>query len=165
MKKIFITLGILLFSLCLYGFEADAESKRILGTKEEKEEPAVPILHYEEETVSPQKTNAELYQQYHLLIVSSLEEAQNYLADDQRWAYRMVHNASKYMQLLLGLLHSKDKDNLLQINQDIKQIVLDIKVNNLSEHKKKKIERNIGSIVRSFEKQASFSTAKAWIKK
>lgn len=165
MRKIFITLGILLFSLCLYGFEVDAESKRILGTKEEKEEPAAPILHYEEEPISPVKTNTELYQQYHLLIVSSLEEAQSYLADDQRWAYRMVHNASNYMQLLLDLLNDKDKDNLSQINQDIKQIVLDTKVNNLSEHKKNKIKRNLGGIVRSLEKQANFSKAKAWIKK
>lgn len=165
MKNFFITVVVLLIPLCLYGFEVDAESKRILGEKEEKEEPAAPILQYEEDAASPLKTNAELYQQYHLLIVTSLEEAEKYISSDQRFAYRMADNASNYMRLLLGLINAKDKSSLSQIDQEIEEIVLNIKAKNLLEYKKKKIKRQLGRIVKKLEKQASFSKAKAWIKK
>ncbi len=144
--------------LCAFksGYESDAEKN--------PEEHTGPVVTYKE-TVSPQKSSEELYHEYHLLSITSLEEAQNSIFDDQRWAYRMVDNAYRYLQLLIGLLEDDHKDAFSQISKELKIMLSALKKKNLAEFKKTKINDNLKNIAKLLGKDYKYSQAKPWIKK
>lgn len=118
-----------------------------------------------QETISPQKSNIELYQQYHLLIIASLEEAANTLSEDQVWAYRMTHNAYSYLQLLLPLLLEEQQDKLLEIAQELNQLIRSLKKDNLTDFKKEKIKDKLKQISAVLQKKFLYEEVRDWIKK
>ena len=150
-----------ILSFCLLcGFKAGAD---IEGSGKRLNTPITPVLEYEE-TVSASKSNHELYQQYHLLIVTSLEEASNAIIDDEQWAFRMAQSAYKYVALLDNLLDDKRKGTFDVMGRDLKALTLRIKSRRLSTAQKKEIAHNLKILASDLESNFNFKKMRTWIK-
>jgi len=159
MKKSISCLLILVTAALLCGFESG-----IVFEETEPPETVGPVIEYEE-TIAPQKSNKELYQQYFLLAVTSLEEAQSALTDNPRWAYRMAHNAYNYMNLLSGLLVEEQKIPFDDLSGELNVVLAKIKRFNLNRSQVIRARDRIKDITAMLEADYDFKKAKIWIRK
>ncbi|MFH1459223.1 MAG: hypothetical protein ABIG64_02455 [Candidatus Omnitrophota bacterium] len=142
--KITKSLLLLVLGLFLCGFEAGVQ----IGDPEESEELAnTPVVNYEE-TVTAVKSDLELYQQYYVIIVSSLEEASLTLTDNNQWAYRMADNAYRYMTLLEKFIETEKKSEFYRLKDTIKPIVAKLKNGNISVKETLEIQTSINAVVK-----------------
>ena len=84
----------------LTGFNAGIEAEDV---KNSQVKPSEIVLEYKEPIVV-QESNQDLYLQYHLLVVNSLEEAGYSFADNRAWASRMTQEAYNYVKLIKKLV-------------------------------------------------------------
>jgi len=162
MQKIFYSISIIITALFLCGFVIGTQ----IGDPEDKQlsEPIAPILEYEE-TIQPYKSNQELYKQYYLLSISSLEEAISSLQDkNQLWTYRMVHNSYKYVKLMSDLAIDDYKSEYGPISDDLKAISLDVKKRNINKSKKNQIKNNLKKNKKIIEENLFWGIVSEWIK-
>lgn len=160
MRQTLYLICCILFFCLLCGFKAGADLE---GSDKRSNTPLAPVFEYEE-TVSVSKSNHELYQQYHLLIVTSLEEASNAIIDDERWAFRMAQSAYKYVALLDNLLDDKQKGTFDVMGRDLKALTSRIKTRRLSAAQKKEIARNLKVLASDLESNYNFKKMRRWIK-
>ena len=163
MKKNLYSISILITALFLYGFVAGAEIENIKDKDKQLSQPTGPIVDYEE-TIAPYKSSQELYQEYHLLAISSLSEAESSFQENQVWTYRMVHNASKYIKLLNGLVIDAQKQKYLDIIERLKPMLASLKNRNTHGYQATKIKDELNTIAQILEQEFSWEKAKAWIK-
>lgn len=160
MKQIFNLICCVLFFCLLCGFQAGVDLE---DSDKASNEPVAPVIEYEE-TVSASKSNLELYQQYHLLIITSLEEASNIVTDDQQWAFRLAQSAYKYVTLLDNLLNDNRKGTFEAVGEDLKALTLSIKSGNLITEKKKRISHNLKAMAKDFKSKYNLKKVQTWIK-
>lgn len=161
MKKILYSINIVIIGLCLCGFVAGVE----IGDPEDNQpsEPTSPVLEYTD-TIAPSKSSQELYKEYHLLAISSLDEAESSFQENQLWTYRMVHNAANYIKLLNGLVMDAQKQEYLEIIERFQPILVTLKNKNLQKYQLIKIQDELKDIAKTLEQDYSWEKAKAWIK-
>ncbi|MBU1088126.1 MAG: hypothetical protein KKD05_11505 [Candidatus Omnitrophica bacterium] len=161
MKKYLYLISIIITALFLCGFVAGVE----IGGPDDKQlsEPNTPVLEYEE-TIAAPKSSQELYNQYHLLAVSSLEEAQTSFQENKLWTYRMVHNASKYIKLMQGLALDEYKQEYATVSDIIKPLLSDLKNINLSKFQTIRIKQQLNNIEKQLEADYPWEKVKTWIK-
>ncbi|MBU4304170.1 MAG: hypothetical protein KJ893_00865 [Candidatus Omnitrophica bacterium] len=143
----------------LTGFTSGIELER---SEKHDAEPGGPVLKYEE-TVYPQKSPKEKYEQYHLLAVTSLEEAKNSLAKNSLWAYRMAHNAGNYIRLLQKLIKEEYRQEIAGVNERLIPLVRQIKKGDLPLVKTKDIENELEHIAKLLENKYSYDKVALWI--
>jgi len=158
----FICCGLIFFLLC--GFEAGEQVEAEKNKQSSSLKSDKPVLKYEE-TIVPQKSSQELYQQYHLLITSSLEEAAETITQNRHWAYRMAENGYRYIKLLDRLLIDKHKGAFDELSKQLQEILNDMKRANLSTPRQKRITEHIEKVAAELEKSFNFKKVKSWIKK
>jgi len=159
MKKIIAASITILPLLVLCAFTSGIELER---SEKHHSEPSGPVLKYEE-TVYPQKSPKEQYEQYHLLAVTSLEEAKNSLEKKSLWAYRMAHNAGNYIRLLQKLIKEDYQLEIAGVNERLIPLVRQIKRGHLSLVKTRDIENELGQIAELMENKYSYDKVAAWI--
>ncbi|MBU1043696.1 MAG: hypothetical protein KJ915_04775 [Candidatus Omnitrophica bacterium] len=161
MRKFLYSSGIIITALFLYGFVAGVE----IGDPDDVQlsEPNSPVLEYEETIVVP-KTNQELYNQYHLLAISSLEEAQTSFQENKLWTYRMVHNASNYIKLMHALALDEYKQEYTTILESLKPLIADLKNSSKHKYQTAQIKHQLKNIEKELEQDYSWEKVKAWIK-
>ncbi len=151
---------IILAAFCLTGFESGAQSEKSSGPREKQNGP---VLHYEE-TIYPQKLNQGKYAQYHLLIVSSLEEAQKTLAEDRHWAYRMAHNAYKYAGLTKEIIKDEHKEIFVSYSDALSGLLSRIKKKNPSSFYIDELKKDLKKMAGEFKYSFNYEKIKEWIK-
>ncbi|MFH1062439.1 MAG: hypothetical protein V1747_06085 [Candidatus Omnitrophota bacterium] len=161
MKKILYSISMLITALFLCGFVAGVE----IGDPEDKQpaEPTGPIVEYID-TIAPYKSSQELYQQYHLLAISSLEEAESSFQENRLWTYRMARNASNYIKLLNGLVIDAKKPKYGEVLERLKPVIDSLKNKNRQEYKAIKFKDELKSIAKTLEQDYSWEKVKTWIK-
>ncbi len=161
MKKTLYSISIIITALFLCGFVAGVE----IGDPDDNQpsEPTSPVLEYEE-TIAPTKSNQELYKQYHLLLISSLEEALSSFQENHLWTYRMVHNSYKYVKLLKGLALDDYKSEYGAVLENLKPIISDLKKRNINKSKKMQLKSDLKKIKKKLEQDFAWGTVKEWIK-
>ncbi|MDD5746755.1 MAG: hypothetical protein PHO30_05765 [Candidatus Omnitrophica bacterium] len=160
MKKIFFALGLVSAALSLCGFVSGVPSENKVNTPHG---PTEPVLQYEE-TVTPIKSNPELYQQYHLLIVTSLEEARRAIPGDRQWAYRMVHNAYRYVQLQEKVVRTEHQAVFSGLKEKIEPLLVSLKQKNLTSRQQREIDSDLKQITAVVAKELRYKDVAAWIK-
>jgi len=118
-----------------------------------------------EETISPHRSNVELYQEYHLLIITSLEEAEKTLTDDQYWALRMTQNAYNYLQLLSELLTQKVSAELKELFPEFENLINYLKKYNLTEIKKGALKTDLRDLAKLLKQEYNLNKINLWLKK
>jgi len=160
MKNLIYIFGLISAALFLCGFESGVT----IGDKSDTpKEPTQPVLQYEK-TVSPAKSNIELYQEYYLLIVTSLKEAQLAMPGNQQWAYRMVHNAYKYAQLQEQLVYAEHQDAFSALKEKFVSLIALLKKNNATSRQLREIDEGLKETASVVEKEFRYETAASWIK-
>ncbi|MBI4845434.1 MAG: hypothetical protein HY810_03040 [Candidatus Omnitrophica bacterium] len=124
---------------------------------------AEPVLEYEE-TVYPQKSFREQYEQYYLLVVSSLEEARLSLGENQQLAHRMAHNSGNYFKLLQLLVKSEFKKNFEELNSKLLALRISLKKTNLSSSEKDNIVKELEIIEKKIKLEFGYERTALWIK-
>lgn len=160
MKNNFLIILICLTAVFTCGFESGIE---VENSTDKPDEPAKPVLSFEK-TTYPKKSSKERYLQYHLLVVSSLEEAEVRFGDNRRWAYRMAHNAYNYLRLMEGLLKNEHKKEIIEIKEQLKPVVDKIKKANLTTAQTNYIKDQLQQIAEVIDKSYSIDKVKRWIK-
>ncbi len=146
--------------ILLTGFDSGIEAEKV---KDIQASPSGPILEYEEPIV-PQESTQDLYHQYHLLVITSLEEASSSLAKDPAWSYHMAQNAYNYIKLLRKLLKEEYKDGFVDIIKDLKALMSDMKNRRLSGSKRNKIAEELGALADNLENNFDFGKMQTWLK-
>ena len=153
-----ICCGLVFFLLS--GFGAGIEAERI---KNNQAKPTGPVLEYEEPVV-PRESNQDLYHQYHLLVITSLEEASSALVEDPAWSYRMAQNAYNYIKLLRKLVKDEHRDAFVNINKELKALMSDIRKRNLTGSKRKKLAKELNALAEDLEDNFNFENIESWLK-
>lgn len=133
------------------------------GFHKKKKGPTEPVSEYEV-TVKPQQSVEDLYQQYHLLIVTSLKEASDSINKDYHRACGMIKNAYHYLQILSELYIDEHKDDLREMKTQIKEIYSSLERSNLTQIKKSKIERRLKDIVAVLKTDYKYEKIAEWTK-
>jgi hypothetical protein len=166
MKKTGYIFLVILTALFLAGFKAGSETvEQTLQKKRAKttEKPASgPVVEYTE-TVASEKTPQELYTQYHLLAVSSIEEAVSTFTDNKTWTYRMAHNSLKYVKLLQGLVSEENSGEFSGLLEELKPLVSGLKRRNLTQMQQQVYMDKLKHIAATLEQDFSWEKAKQWI--
>ncbi len=160
MKKIYYALGLVSAALSLCGFVSGVASD---NKRDTPKEPTEPVVKYEE-TVSPVKSNVELYQQYHLLILTSIKEAQQAMPDNQQWAYRMMHNAYKYVHLQESLVLTEYQNAFVSLKEMIEPLLVLLKTKNPAPHQLREIDEQLKKVASVVDKEFRYKTVASWIK-
>ncbi|MCG2712956.1 MAG: hypothetical protein L6416_11635 [Candidatus Omnitrophica bacterium] len=153
-----ICCGLVFFLLS--GFEAGIEAEKL---KNDQAEPSAPVLEYEEPVVS-RESNQNLYQQYHLLIITSLEEASSTFEEDPAWSYSMAENACNYIKLLGKLLKEEHKDAFVNLNIGLNALMNDLQKRNLAGSRRKKLVKELDALADDLEYNFDFEKIQSWIK-
>ncbi len=153
-----ICCGLVFFLLS--GFVAGIEAEKVKNTQAK---PSGPILEYDETDV-PRESNQDLYHQYHLLVITSLEEASSTLAEDPAWSYRMAQNAYNYIKLLRKLVKDEYKDVFANINNDLNVLMSDMQKRNLTGSKRKKLAKELDALAEALKENFDFGKIQSWIK-
>ena len=163
MKKALYLLLIVTAALS-YGFEVGDLTDKTLEEQRASSGQPSPVFKYEE-TITPQVPNTDLYQQYYLLIVTSLDEALQTFSENQKWAFRMVHNAYSYFKLLKNLIIDEQKDKFTPVEENLKDIAERLKkTKNFSRAEKMEIKKEISEVQGVLKKDYNFEKVKGWIK-
>lgn len=120
MKHFFCLICCGLVFLLLTGFDGGIEAEKL---KDAQAINTDRVIEYEEPVV-PQESNQDLYLQYHLLMVTSLEESSVSLA-----------NAYNYNKLIINLLKEEHQDIFIKKNEHINALMLDMDKRNLPNSK------------------------------
>jgi len=145
------TLIILIAGFFLCGFETGVQ----IGDPAQSQEPTdVPVVEYEE-TVTAVKSDLELYQQYYVIIVSSLEDAIITLEDNILWAYRMTDNAFRYMNLLEKFIDKEQTLEFQGLKDELNPIVVELKAGNISKRQVQEIQKSFTHIIKSLKNDFS----------
>jgi hypothetical protein len=163
MRKILYLISIVTTALFLCGFVAGEEVEKAKDKAKKQAVQTTPVLEYQE-TIAPQKTNQELYQQYHLLAVSSLEEAESSFQENKLWTFRMVQNAVNYTKLLQELVMDAQKKEYTPILERLNPLLTDLKQRSIDRSKTEKIKAELSSVAKTLEQDYSWEKVKAWIK-
>ena len=167
MKKIYYSTLLILTALAVCGFRVGSESLEDITAKKKasKRDVAVdgPVVVYTE-TVIPEKTPQQLYKQYHLLAVSSLEESVSALDDNKQWAFRMAHNAYKYIKLIQALIVPEKQQEFDILMCDLQPLLDKLKKRNVSSVQQLEIARGIEQISQILDNDFAWEEVKQWIK-
>ncbi|MFH2144711.1 MAG: hypothetical protein ABII75_01600 [Candidatus Omnitrophota bacterium] len=161
MKK---TVSVIFLSImCLFacGFKSGSDMKYKTETKKP---PDAPVYKYED-VIIPQNTPRELYQQYRLIIQTSLEEAAKSIKDNPQWAYRMAHNAYKYMGLLQALIEEKYQDKFSLMHKDMRSAATQLRKSDMSRSEKRRLERELEKMAETLKSDFKLIQVQTWIKK
>lgn len=153
-----ICCGLVFFLLS--GFDAGIEAEKI---KNNQAKPSGPVFEYEEPDI-PQESNQDLYHQYHLLVITSLEEASSALTEDPAWSYHMAQNAYNYIKLFRKLLKEDHKDAFVNINKDLKTLMSRMQKRNLTGSKRRKLVKELNTLAEDLENNFDFEKIQSWIK-
>lgn len=116
--------GILLvlgwFTLCAFQ-SAGEDSSAAKAAREEE----APVLRYEQSVVTPAYPEERL-QRYHVLVVSSIEDAAETLADSPQWALRMVEDAGHFAALIRDLLAEPYRGEMEKLRDRLQSVCTDM---------------------------------------
>ena len=160
MRKITCLICCCLVFFLVSGFEAGVEVENLKNTVDE---PFGPVLEYKE-TNSPPKSSRELYDEYHLLVSTSLEEASLALFEQESWACRMVENAKAYINLLSNLVEGEKAEDFLSMGNDISIVINNLKGKNLNNSQKKRLSAELNALALEFDNNFNLKEMQEWIK-
>lgn len=155
-----ICCGLAIFLLS--GFDSGIEAEK-LKDAEAAIESSAPVLKYEEPVVTPE-SNKDLYLQYHLLVVTSLEESISTLSEDPAWSQRMAKNAYYYIKLMVKLLKVENQDQFIDKSKKLNALILEMNKPNLPRSKIRKQVKALENMAEDWENNFDFENIKSWIK-
>ncbi len=161
MMKQFIYLiccGSVLFLLT--GFNAGIEAEKI---KDAEVKPSGRVVKYEEPVV-PQESNQDLYLEYHLLVITSLEESSISLSEDPTQSVYMAENACNYIKLIIKLLKEEHKDVFIKKNEALNALMADLIKPKLPGSKLKKLSISLNALSEDLEDNFNFEKVQSWIR-
>lgn len=153
-----ICCGLVIFLLT--GFDSGIEAEKI---KDAQVKPTGRVLKYEEPVVL-QESNQDLYHEYHLLVITLLEESSDSLSEDPDWSYHMANNAYNYIKLIIKLVKEEHQDIFINKIKDIKALIIDLSKRNIPNSKKQKLSIALNALAEDLEKNFNFEKIQLWIK-
>ncbi len=160
MKRKFIFFFIILAAFVNFGFSSGSEKE----TAVKKTQNVEPVTKYEEYPKSD-KSNQELFQEYHIIIITSLEEAQSAFSENPVWALRMLRDADNYFALLTEMLSEDPGNKFLNVKTELKEVISCIENKNVTEIKKNELRKKTSVINSVLKKELGFPQVKQWVKK
>lgn len=161
MKKIFNFFCCISLLILLSGFEAGIEAEKLKNSQPKSNEP---VLKYEEPKPTV-KSNQDRFHEYHLLAVTSLEEASESLKENPARALSMAQNSNNYVSLIKKLLNEDNKDLFNDVINKINSFISMINKPNLSDRECKEISKNLRNYSKTLNREYDFDKVKQWIVK
>ncbi|MCP4649843.1 MAG: hypothetical protein GY853_07185 [PVC group bacterium] len=157
--KIVLVCTVIPVFLCAY-----RTTDREENVTQKSEVPTTPIVEYETIPQNHQSPE-ELYLHYHLIIVTSLEEASTTLDDNQFWAYGMGTNAYHYLELLCELFSPEYQNKLTQISESIAAATAYLKKDNLTQIQKNRVKQKLKDTAKVLDREYSYAKIENWLQK